>query len=115
MVRFKCHLSSETQILTLLYILAEMQEWVLFAAVFAVRNSKNMRFQAIHYRHCLFLRYFFLQLFTGKYAAHDRRELFFIVNIQVNPVFQYFSIILCIVLSWVFCEIYWNGGCLVVF
>ncbi|RXI08198.1 hypothetical protein DVH24_022342 [Malus domestica] len=42
-----------------------MQRSVLFAVVLAVRNSKNMRFRAIHYRHCLFLRYFFQQLFTG--------------------------------------------------
>ncbi|KAM1140459.1 hypothetical protein EV1_040143 [Malus domestica] len=51
-----------------------MQRWVLFAAVLTVRNSKNMRFRAIHYRYCLFLRYFFQQLFTGYCAPFQRLD-----------------------------------------
>ncbi|TQE11202.1 hypothetical protein C1H46_003208 [Malus baccata] len=63
-----------------------MQIWVLFAAVIAVRNSKNMRFRAIHYRHCLFLGYFFQQLFTGEKISDelDKRAKKFLRGAEAN-------------------------------
>ncbi|RXH93476.1 hypothetical protein DVH24_014052 [Malus domestica] len=70
-----------------------MQRWVLFAAVLTVRNSKNMRFRAIHYRYCLFLRYFFQQLFTGRwvlFAAVLTRWVLFAAVLTVLLFLRYF-------------------------